>query len=287
MQCTRCNTPLVDGAGFCGVCGQPVAAQAQVHDDRTIVDPILPRAAAQATQQAQMTQQPPSPAAPAWAPTQAVVLPPVQPQAGAAWPSNQPQGAYPYPYAPGSPGAAAPALAAKKRKKWPWIVLSVFLALLIILAGGWFLILRPYLHNLATTQLNQALSETQSELTIVAQTFPSGSSQVPLTEATLNSYLQAHSGGQLQNLHGTITPDHIQLDFSVNGFGCTIIAVPIAVNGELQVINVQTQGVLGLVLSGDELSGILNTSLHTMGTQLHRHIDGVKLHNREMDLLIS
>lgn len=295
MQCPRCQAPLEAEARFCGICGTPLAvpgASGQevqsasalpLHHDVTLVNPVGP--------ERQMPQTPPivqpiqTPGG-AFQLTQAVWSAPGQPQV-ASWPQQpaqpgwspmaQPQGAYP----PATPGIG------KRRRKWPLRVLLAFLILLILLTGGWFLGVRPYLNNLAKTQITQALDEAQGEVSLLQSTFPTGPVTLTVTEAELNQYLSTHAGSQLQDPHMTITPDALQLDFKINGLGCTMVAVPVALDGALRVTNVQTQGWLGLVLSSDDLTTILNTFLQNVGQQMHRHVDSVSLHSQMMVLQVS
>lgn len=279
MQCPRCNAPLAAGASFCGVCGNPVSiqsgrgAEAQppaphlVRDGATMAVPFRPdMPVAQSSQPPQMA------------------YPTVQP--ASQQPAYQPQGAY----IPGSmnstgAGRASSVPAPKRRKRrWPLYVLLVFVLLVGVLTGSWFLGVRPYLNNLAKTQITQAIGDAQGQLLLFEPFLPAGSSIISLSEQQINSYLSAHSSDQLQHLQMTITPAGLDLTFTVDGFACAIIAVPIAVNGTIQVTNVQTQGVLGLVLSGDELTSILNTSLPNLVQQMNRKIDKVTLRNHEMDV---
>ncbi len=300
MQCPRCNTPLEDEARFCGICGTPISVQGAagqqaqpLHNDLTLAEPAWPQRQEPQTPlvlqhpqwsggtsqptQGVAWQQPPVQAG--WsAPNQLQSAPwPQQPVQGGWPPMNQPQVAYP-PVAPG---------ASKRRRKWPMRVLLVSLILLILLTGSWFLGVRPYLNNLAKTQITQSLGEAQNEVSLLQSTFPDGPATLTVTETELNQYLSAHAGSQLQNPHMTITPADLQMDFKVNGFSCTMIAVPVVFDGALQVTNVQTQGWLGLVLSGDELTTILNTFLQNVGQQMHRHVDSVSLHNQMMVIQVS
>ncbi|MGH2482158.1 MAG: zinc ribbon domain-containing protein, partial [Ktedonobacteraceae bacterium] len=290
-QCPHCNTPLVDDARFCGMCGNSVllqsatgqgaqSASAQpLHNDLTLVDPALPGRQMPPLIQQPGTFQPTQNASWQQPPAQAT-WPPVQQPQNAPWP-QQPMQQQPGTFSPGMP------VAVKRRRKWPMRVLVVFLVILVLLAGGWFLGVRPYLNNLAKTQLTRTLDDAQSEIVLLQPALPAGPSIIPVTETNFNDYLSTHASSQLQDLHMSITPDNLRLDFKVNGFGCTIIAVPVAINGALQVTNVQTQGVLGLVLSGDELTSILNTFLQNSGQQMHRRIDAVSLHNQVMSIQIS
>lgn len=305
MQCPRCNAPLVADARFCGVCGNSMPAQngrgpesnpsafQPVHDDATLVESAWsPQTPPQPMRQ---TPQPGS-FPPPQQPTQAVWSPANQPQ-NAPWPQQPPQGvwsppnqqptAYPQGMLPGTMNSTGGARSTSKRqRKWPLRVALVLVILLVVLAGSWFLGVRPYLNNLAKTQLNQALSEAQSEISVLKLTLPTGSAVIPITEANMNSYLSAHASAPLENLHVTIIPTAIRLDFKVYGFSCTVLAVPIPLHGVLQVTNVQIQGLLGLALSSDELTTLLNNSLQSISHEINRSVDGVTLHNQVMDLQI-
>lgn len=307
MQCPHCNTLLVAGAGFCGNCGNPVTGQGgygpeaqrptpdSPHDGVTMAAPMSPnRQPTQASYPAPMSPNMQSPQAGYPTPPPATYNSSLaQPQA--AWSPQPPQGAWAS--APQPPGAAFPnaprnmqsagkAAPPRRKRKWPLRVALVFVLLVAVLAGGWFFGVRPYLNNLAETQINQAISDAQSQVFLLQTLLPTGRSIIPISEQEANNYLSTHASDQLQNLHMTITPTDVQLNFTVDGFGCTIIAVPIAVNGTLQVTNVQTQGVLAFVLSGDELANTLNTSLPGVVQQMNRKIDKVTLHNHVMDIQI-
>jgi type II secretory pathway pseudopilin PulG len=163
----------------------------------------------------------------------------------------------------------------------------VLILLLAILAGAWFFGVRPYLHAMAQSQLTQALNGAESQMLIFQLALPSGSQVIHVDESSINNYLSAHNGGQLQNLHATILPDDLKLDFSAYGFNCTILLLPVARNGELQVTNVHVQGVLWLVMSDDELTSTLNSNFADFSREMHRTLQAITLHEHEMDVQIA
>ena len=174
----------------------------------------------------------------------------------------------------------------RKRRVLPRLLL-VLVLFLAILAGAWFLGVRPYLHNLAVNELSQALNETESQALILQLALPPGKRTIPISEGAVNARLSSYDSDQLQGLHATITPDGMNLTFSAYGLPCTITAVPIASNGTLQVTNVQVQGVLGLIMTNDELTGTLNSNFQTFTAEMHRSVESVTLHNKEVDVVIN
>ncbi|HEU5381806.1 MAG TPA: hypothetical protein VFV38_40820 [Ktedonobacteraceae bacterium] len=304
MQCPRCNTTLVAGARFCGVCGNVIPAQdgngpqvalsdlMSAHNDATLAVDLPPDVqllrdpqTARQNAPAQQGPFPPSPAAP-WPqqPTQPVSLAANAPQT--AWsPGNGPQGAYPPGRLPRTVSSAG-TRPARRRRRWPLRVLLVLLVLLTLLAGGWFLGVRPYLNDLAKTQINKALNDAQSQLLILQFALPAGPRTIPVTENDINNYLQGHTTDPLQDLHMTIATDGLHLDFKVYSFACAISAVPIASNGGLQVTNVQVQGPLALILSSDDVTTLLDDSFSNFGQQMHRKVDAIVLHDHRMEMRI-
>lgn len=215
--------------------------------------------------------------------------PPQQP--GSGWQAaNQPQ-AYPQGMMPGtlnSSGIAAAPI--RKRKSGGRILFRMLLSLVLlaaILAGAWFFGVRPYVHNMVQTQLNQALDGAEGQILLFQTALPQGSQIVTVDENTINNYLMSQDTSQIKNLHATIAPDSFRLDFSAYGFACAILAVPGASGGMLQVTNVQVQGVLGLVMSSDELTTTLNSNFQGFGQQMHRTIQKITLKEHEMDVIIN
>jgi hypothetical protein len=308
MNCPRCHTSLVADAHFCGVCGlslpatngsSPEASSPASNpslDDATYVVPWPDNRFAQSLQaqpdsEPTVRQYPPASTQPiGWHGGQtANGLPANQP---AAWSQQQqPPANWAPPIAQFpvmAPGAInSPAQTPKKPRRLGGCLLRVFLVLVLlaaVLVGAWFLALRPYLHNIAQTQLNQALNDAEGQILLFQTAIPAGTQTISASESDINSYLTTHTSGQLQNLHMTITPANIRLDFSVYGFGSTITVVPVASGGALSVTDVHVQGVLWLVMSNAELTSALNSSFQQFGHQMNRTIQKVTLHTQEIDI---
>lgn len=303
MKCPRCNTELVDDARFCGVCGAPLAlpqenatltmptAVVPGNNEATIMADSWPGAQPMRSPQgSQAFPQPPVYAAPTASQTPEPAPPWLQqPQAANGSSFTQPPNAYRPGMAPGtmsSAGVIAPPIK-RKRRRGRRILLGFFLSLVLVLAvlvGAWFIGVRPYLHNMVQTQLDQALDSAENEIVLFQAVLPPGGQVVHVDENSINNYLDGRDISPLQNLHATITPDGLRLDFSAYNFNCAIIVVPVAVGGGLQVQNVQVQGVLWLVMSNDELTTALNNNFQSFGHQLTRKIQAITLHEHEMDV---
>jgi hypothetical protein len=216
--------------------------------------------------------------------------PPQAPQAN--WtpePVNHPQfGAAPE-MRPGSlnrSAVASPAPVRKRRRAgriWARFLLILVL-LAAILTGAWFFGVRPYLHNMAQTELEQALDAPESQVELAMLALPPGSQTIRGSESSMNLYLSSHDADPVQNLHMIITPTGLSLSFSTYGQDSTITALPVVNSGQLQVTNVQVQGVLALIMSNDELTSELNSNLQSFSSQLTHKITKLTLLEHEIDV---
>jgi len=186
-----------------------------------------------------------------------------------------------------SAGTVARPLRRRRRGKVLSRILLTLLLLLALLAAAWFFAVRPYLHSIVQAQLDQALNGAEGQMILFQAALPAGNQVVHIDEGIINNYLSLHDLSPLQNLHATITPSGLRLDFGAYGFTSAIIVVPIASAGALEVTNVQVQGVLWLVMSNDELGTALNTNFQSFGRQMNRAIRSITLHNHEMDIRIQ
>jgi hypothetical protein len=301
MRCPRCNAQLTDNASFCGVCGTPLSApQGNIpdarpslnvpgNDEATVAAPWANGPAARGAQGGSpplFANQPP-PAA-GWPGGQSG--PPQVPQAEwAPVPANHPQfGAAPEMRAGSlhrSAVASPPSFRKRRRAGRAWArFLLILVLLLAILAGAWFFGVRPYLHNLAQSELEQALSSPESQVELGMLALPPGQQTIRGSESSMNLYLSSHDADPVQNLHMTITPAGLSLSFSTYGQDSTITALPVVSNGQLQVTNVQVQGVLALIMSNDELTSELNSNLQSFSGQLTHKITKITLLEHEIDV---
>lgn len=297
MNCPRCHAQLVDNARFCGICGNTLTpsisearppAQAAENNEATLL--VVPRADGQP---AGGTPEPTLPVRPAR------FSPPLAGQPGvfqasppAGWTpaaaQQPPNGAVPVVMNRG--GAVLPPPVRKRRRAGRiWLNFLLVLVLLVaVLAGAWFLGVRPYVHTMAQARLDQALGEVESQILLAQLALPAGVPQtIHVSESAINAYLSSHSSSQLQNLHASVTSQNVTLSFTVYGQNCAIALVPIASNGQLQVTQVQVQGVLWLIMSNDELASYLNTNLQNFSSQMHRTVQQVTLQNQEITVKIT
>jgi len=186
--------------------------------------------------------------------------------------------------------AAADVIAPKRRRRHGCLTgfLITLLILVVLVAGGWFLGVRPYLHNIAATQISNVLANGITQI-------PSQVSQVPanttfsVTENTLNNLitLETAPSDPVQHMLVSIAPGGMTINFQVYGFGCTVTGVPATDNGHLVVTNVNIQGLASLIMSSDELTTLLNQKLADAQARLNHPIMGVQLKNQELDLLLG
>ena len=203
--------------------------------------------------------------------------------------ANSPSLTYPPPGVPGTMSSTGNFSVKRKRRRggcWLGMLLTLVL-LLAVLAGAWFVFVRPAIHTMAQTQLDQALNQAEGQIVLFQTVLPQGTQIVHVSENDLNSYLSGHDTNDLQNLHMTIQPSGLQLTFTAYGFQCTILAVPVASGGALQVTNVQVQGILWLVMSDAELTTDLNSHFQDIGQQMHRTIEAITLNQHELDITIN
>ncbi len=185
---------------------------------------------------------------------------------------------------PASEGAPTPQ---RRRKRRLTRVLLILVVVLLVLVAGWFVGLRPYLHGLAQSQIDGVLSSAVDQIPPAQLSLiPPGPRSVPVTETTINNLivLNIAPSDPVQQVHITITPGGLQLDFQVYGFACTVTGVPEALNGQLVITNVTVGGVVALIMSPDELKATLNAHLHDAVTKLNRNVTGVTLKNHEIDI---
>jgi len=281
MNCTRCNAPLVPEARFCRNCGFPVS---------DVVSQPANGNAGQANQQG--IGDSPTVLPPPWqvqqsAPIQAHYTPQTY-QPTVAVSSNP--GSMP------STGAkpAPPPVTTRRRKNRLMqvllILLAVLLILLLVLVGGWFFVLRPYMHGVAQNEVDGVFSSAINLINPLAVTVIATShTPVVITETDANNFIALNNSQSdpIQQIHMSITPAGLQLEFQTYGLTSTITGVPRVVNGQIVMTNVTVQGVASLIMSPDELTNELNADLQQVSAALHRPITGVVLKNQEMDVQLG
>lgn len=165
--------------------------------------------------------------------------------------------------------------------------LITLIILIIVLGGAWFLIAHPYLHNIAATQLNQALSSATAQMPPQVTQLQSGPIIVPETALNNLIALNIAPSNPLQHAQTHITPSGIRLDFQLYGYQCAFTGVPKAVNGQLILTNVTVGGLIGLIMSPDELTSLLNKHLADAQQKIHHTILAVSLKDQQLGLLLG
>src|SRR6266571_8488 len=243
MNCTRCDAPLEPNVRFCRNCGLPVSAPASSDGAAARPSPLpqptpmnnaptilptrleIPRPAQspQPWSQAQPQSMPPQSQQP-WSQAQQGYVPPTQ-----AAPQSQYQYHQPAQSPPGGPGTyvsdgaeklSPPPRARSHRLRGCLLAgLSGLAVLILLAAAAWPLIVRPYLNGLVKDQLNTVLADAVNQVPEGVSVAVSPGHHV-LTEDFLNNLivLKSSSSDPVQNMHLSIRPDLMRLEFQVYGF---------------------------------------------------------------------
>src|SRR5436305_2136652 len=280
MNCTHCDTPLASEARFCRNCGFPIS---------TVTPQMASSNAGQEIQQG--IGDSPTVLPPSWMAQQAGPIqsrnPPQIYQPTVAVSSNA--GSMP------STGArsALPTLSVRRKNRLMQvllILLAVLLVLLLVLVGGWFFVLRPYLHGVAQNEIDGVFASATNLINPLAvDVVATTHKPVIITEDDANNFIALNSSQSdpIQQIHMSITPAGLRLEFQTYGLTSTITGVPRVVNGQIVMTNVTVQGVASLIMSPAELTNEVNADLQQVSATLHRPIAGIELKNQEMDVQLS
>ena len=287
MNCVRCNAPLEANARFCRNCGLPASVSYEQAQQGAAHVPVQQSDAA-TTQQAwfppasQQQSMPQQPSPQQWYPTQSAQSVPPSQQATSS------QEAY---YQSNTPGTFQPASTQpakpKRRRRVGGCLLGAFglLAIIIIGLGAvWAFVVRPTLHNLAVQQINSTLSQAVNQIPPVVSPIPPP--PVTISQNTLNDLITLNTAPSDPVQHATaqITSNNVRFDFQIYGQPCSITGVPQAQGSKLVVTNVTISGLIGLILSPDDITSIFNQHLADAQARLNHQVVGVQLADQQMTI---
>ncbi|GCE27230.1 hypothetical protein KDA_27140 [Dictyobacter alpinus] len=169
--------------------------------------------------------------------------------------------------------------------------LTVLILLLVVLGATWIFAVRPYAHNIAQTELDKAMTSAVDQMPNgngLTQLLPPNST-LPINENTINNLITLNlaPSNPVQNPKTSIDPQRIRLDFQIYGYPSAISMVPaLDKNGRLVANNVNVDGVLGLIMSPDELKPLLDKHFSDAQNKLGRSIKAVNLKDNELDITL-
>ncbi len=288
MNCIKCNTLLAANARFCPSCGEPVSGNAP---NSTLTNPASPY------QPAYMVEPPTLPLdkqkneplvlRPGY---QQVSQPPEQGSAS-QWSQSQPAPTQSHqsPYYQSGVNTLASNGNTRSRRRGRGCLAGfiTLLVLVLLVGGGWFLVLRPYLSNLAQNKLDSILTDAVNNIPSQVALAPSG--PVSVSENLLNNLLVLSSSPNdiVKNTQIHITPDTMSMQFQVYGFPSTVNGIPKVQQGHLVITNVTVDGIAGLIVSPEDITALVNRHLAAAQTRINHTIVSVQMKNQELDLVFG
>lgn len=166
--------------------------------------------------------------------------------------------------------------------------LTSLIVLLLIIGAVWIFALRPYAHNIAQREMDNALTSAVNQIPAQATQLPSGST-IPVNENTINNLivLNLAPSNPVQHPTTSINGQNIRLDFQLYNFPCAVTMVPALDNGRLVVNKVGIEGIFSAIMSPEEMTTLLNKHLNDAQSRLQRTVNNVQLKDHEVDLTLS
>ncbi|HLG64773.1 MAG TPA: hypothetical protein VKY19_22725 [Ktedonosporobacter sp.] len=165
--------------------------------------------------------------------------------------------------------------------------LTTLVILLVLAVAGWFLLLRPYLHDIAQTQLDHALSSAIDQMPPQVALLPPGPLQVQENSINNLIVLNLAPSNPVQKPNTTINANGVRVAFELFGLPCAISGMPTVTNGRLVASHVTVEGIIGLIMSPEEMTALLNKHLADAQNRLKHQILNVRLNDHEMDLVLG
>ena len=292
MNCVRCGVQLEANARFCRNCGLPAATSQSQHvlvspPEEQVTENTIPISSL--TEQLKATssyQQPPQ------------QQPYQQQQPMRLSTPGFPQSATPAPspidfYQPreANRGARSAVVNAPRPRNRAGCVLGCLSALLILallLGATWIFALRPYIHDMAVTQMDTAMTNAVNQIPAVGVPIPPGTT-LPVSENVINALLSNNiaDSNAVQGTNIQITSNQILLDFKLYGQDCTITSIPQMQDGKLVATNVAVTGIVSLVLTPKDITTLLNSHIEDVQARINHRITDIHLMDQEVDVTVS
>ncbi|GCE13910.1 hypothetical protein [Tengunoibacter tsumagoiensis] len=186
--------------------------------------------------------------------------------------------------------ANAPSTGRRKRSGCIPGCFITLLVLIVLLIAAWFVAIRPTLHTIASDQLDKAMTSAVNQVPSHAgDQIPSGGLTLPVDETIITNLISVNLAPSNPVKHPVthITSSGMRLEFQLYGYSCAISALPYADNGQLKVKNVTVDGIIGLVMSSDEITALLNRHLADAQQRLQHPTTGVQLKDHEVDITLG
>jgi hypothetical protein len=162
-------------------------------------------------------------------------------------------------------------------------VLTLLVLLVLILGAGFVFFVRPY----AQAQLDQAMSQAVDQIPDAAALLPPGPISVTNNFLTNIIAVNLAPSDPVKNPKATITPQGVQIALEILGQPCSMQGLPQLVNGQLKATNVQVGGLLGLFISPDEATAMINRHLSTAQAKLKHSIQSLQLQNGTLTITLG
>jgi len=155
------------------------------------------------------------------------------------------------------------------------------------LIGVWFLGVRPSLHHQAVVQLDTAWSGAETWASSYLVNLPDGQRKnLFLSERLLSDALNTYDAHSVQNWQVAVAPTNIRLSFTTCGQMCTVTAIlSVRNSNEIQVTQVQVQGMLAFILSDDE--AMENLKSHLQFFDLNHTVTKITLLEHAISIQLS
>ena len=283
MNCVRCNTPLETNARFCRNCGLPASVSFEQAQQAASRVPSQ-QADAATTQPAwsPSSSPPQQPAPQQWQPTQYAQQ--------SSYPSSA-QGSYNQSDTPGTfQSPPTQPVKPKRRGRLGGCLLAAFGLLVVLIIGlgaVWAFVVRPTLHNMAVQQINNIMTQAVNQIPPQISQLPPG--PVVIQQDALNNLVTLNTAPSdpVQHTNVQITPNELAFNFQIYGQNGTITGVPQAQGGKLVLTNATVSGLIGLILSPDDITSIFNQHMADAQARLNHQIVSVQLASQQMTLLLA
>jgi len=167
--------------------------------------------------------------------------------------------------------------------------LATLVLLLLLVGASWVFVARPYLHDIAQKQLDQAMANAVDLVpSLPAQLPPPGPFIV--TDTELNTLIARNlvSSSPVQNAQAHIRSGAIRLTFETYGQPSAMNVTPVLENdGRIVAKNVTLEGIMALVMSPEEMTAMMDRHLAAAQSRINHPIKKFQVQDATINIQLN